>query len=162
MTILLRFLPHAVLTLGGLIIGAMITSFYMHKKYLVLETRFMNYQVAQAEVLAAAHDAAELTREQQLKTIQELENESAQKSQADAKTIRDLHARYDRLRITKTNCSRTSSVPEAPDPAISVDAGPGREFFELNGRSFIDLAERAERIRAQALTCQRWAQSMLE
>lgn len=162
MATLIRFLPHLIIALCSLILGALITDYFADKRYTKLEVRFMNYQVAQATALANAVDLANADRDAQARKVQELELASHEKAKTDAKIIADLRTRYDRLRIRKPQCPSTSGVPEAGNPALNPGAGPGGEFLEADGRSFIEIAERAERVRQQALICQEWAKTFLD
>lgn len=129
-------------------------SAWKQQRYASLESRFMDYQLKQTQATAkATRDALEALNKSAAQT-KEIDDAFQKKTQVDAGTIADLHQRYDRLRLSRSHCSSPAAVPEASDTAERDGSGSGARFLDADGRSFIEIAADAERVRTQLTGCQ--------
>jgi hypothetical protein len=136
----------------GLGFGA--ASAWNQKRYAALESRFMDYQLKQANATAQATRDALESLEKSAAETKEIDHAAKEKALLDAGTIADLHQRYDRLRLSRPHCASTAAVSEAPSTSERDGTGSGARFLDANGRSFIEIAADAERVRTQLKGCQ--------
>lgn len=157
--ILLRFGPYlAIVILAG---AWYADHTHAQTAYAKLEADFGTYRALMAAENARISQEALRKLNDQITRNQKIENERYAQNAEVSRLSAALRDKYARLRVPA--CEQHPSahaVPEASGAGRDPESAPRPKFLGASGSGFIDIAERAERVRLDLIACQTWAKSL--
>lgn len=162
MTLLLRFLPHALLAVLGFVSGYWIADTRAQAAYGRLDAEFLQYRLDNANKIKAATEQALIRERRQAKINQELSLANAEKDAAITKLAIDVRNRVGALRLCQSEARDSTRVPARADHSADGDseASAGSQLPSSIADDLVALAADADRVVNQLESCQVWAKSL--